>query len=168
MVLLRMHMMCGSHALDVASYRVLEIGRTGGIDADKPCVVDGEAGLNLWRVLLLVLLLLLLLLLILQGLLLTLLILLLQSVLLLRAQLARLLQLLMLLLTVRYASAGWRSGGRARTPLGVAIRAGVGKVVGRKEGGDGWLAWALVPVCGAGEVLVCAEWHSCGERAGGR
>ena len=78
MVLLRMHMMCGSHALDVASYRVLEIGRAGGVDADKPCVVDGEAGLNLRRVLLLILLLLLLLLLlILQCLLLTLLILLL-------------------------------------------------------------------------------------------
>lgn len=78
------------------------------------------------------------------------------------------LALLMLLLTVRYTSAGWRSGGRARTPLGVAIRAGIGKVVGREEGGDGWLARTLVPVCGAGEVLVCAEWHSCGERAGGR
>ena len=87
MVLLRMHMMCGSHALDVASYRVLEIGRTGGVDADKPCVVDGEAGLNLRRVLLLIL----------QCLVLPLLILLLQRVLLLRAQLSRLLQLLVLM-----------------------------------------------------------------------
>ncbi len=61
--MLLMHMKCGRRALDVTSYRVLEIGRTCGVDADKPCVVDGEAGLNLRRVLLLILLLLLLLLL---------------------------------------------------------------------------------------------------------
>lgn len=86
-VLLLMHMMHGSCSLDVAPYRVLEIGRSCSVDADKPCVVDGEAGLNLRRVLLLIL----------QCLVLPLLILLLQRVLLLRAQLSRLLQLLVLM-----------------------------------------------------------------------
>ncbi len=85
--MLLMHMMHGSCSLDVAPYRVLEIGRSCSVDADKPCVVDGEAGLNLRRVLLLIL----------QCLVLPLLILLLLRVLLLRAQLSHLLQLLVLM-----------------------------------------------------------------------